>query len=234
MAPIIHRIEASYSTEDSEDHLIHITNTLPYRLLGHSYKPFARREVDGSFFLVPSYVSCYISWRDHLPMIFELHSQREEANHIIAECAAESWNMLLSEARARSRRDPTFRWHLEFIRPLVLLKTRYPVLSVDFFCLTLGGLACIWVARICSKIMLVATRCGRAGTGLVLGLINMGTESMILPNSSRYSRLFLTNLDVSYIRSQGSSKNFHTNLEPCHVLNITEYGSFYTRQHIKS
>ncbi|KAI3587891.1 hypothetical protein IWW34DRAFT_713451 [Fusarium oxysporum f. sp. albedinis] len=131
-------------TEDSEDHLIHIANILPYRLLGHSYKPFARREVDGSFFLVPSDVSSYISWRDHLPMIFELHSQREEANHLIAECAAESWNMLLSEARARSRRDPTFRWHLEFIRPLVLLKTRYPVLSVDFFCLTLGGSACIW------------------------------------------------------------------------------------------
>jgi hypothetical protein len=120
LTPIIHQIEASYSTKDSGDHLIQITSTLPYRLLGHSYRFVVRQEVDGLLVWLPSDVSCYINWGTHLPMICELYRQREESDHLITEFAVEGWNKSLLEARIRLRRDPASKWLPELDRPLAL------------------------------------------------------------------------------------------------------------------
>ncbi|CZR46624.1 uncharacterized protein FPRO_12074 [Fusarium proliferatum ET1] len=116
MTPIIHRIEASYSAKDRGNNRIHITKTLPYRLLGrpvvpqedHDWWPFA---------MYPSRLLCYRNWGSHLPLICELYRQRREADHLITEYSTEAWKRLLSwEEEFMLRRNPYFDG------PLILLE----------------------------------------------------------------------------------------------------------------
>lgn len=116
MTPIIHRIEASYSAKDRGNNRIHITKTLPYRLLGRPVVP--QEDYDWwPFAMYPSELLCYRNWGSHLPLICELYRQRREADHLITEYSTEAWKRLLSwEEEFMLRRNPYFDG------PLILLE----------------------------------------------------------------------------------------------------------------
>ncbi|KAF5630520.1 hypothetical protein F52700_7200 [Fusarium sp. NRRL 52700] len=62
-------------------------------------------------------------WSSSLPFLCELFKQRQDADALISEYAAEAWNKLLGEARVRTQRDPSFTWLPEFDQPLVLSRS---------------------------------------------------------------------------------------------------------------